>query len=168
MKGFSILVSYSKFMQWWRPLGVSWPLLRYHCNSRPLEGGDRNLPLFKNSNNLTHISTSEHKVRNLLLAFFPSPLQCREHFLLPNRQTSTSHTLRQTHTVHHFFSLCGRSLNRAAAWWKLSGNFSLGNPRECDSKGPLSERKIPPLWALQTVSNTVMPHSAEHREGNIL
>ncbi len=92
-------------------------------------------------------------------------LQWREHWSLPDRQTFISETLRQKHTVHCFFSLCGRSLNRAAAWWKLSGNFSLSNPKECDSKRPLSERKIPSLWALDWEAET--SHSAEHTEGNI-
>lgn len=138
----SFLVGYCEIMQRWGPLGAHNPCL---ATGSPPGCGNCSLPL--TNNNLTHISTSEYSLRNLPLAF---PL-CSPAVTVNTGHCQADRPPPVKHTVHCFFSLCGRSLSCTAAWGKLSGNFYLNIPKECNSfKLPLSERKMSSLWALES------------------
>lgn len=134
----SFLVGYCEIMQRWGPSGAHNSCL---ATGSPPGCGDCSLPL--TNNNLTSISTSEYSFRNLPLAF-SSLFSCSGH-CQADRPPPVKHT------VHRFFSLCGRSLSCTAARGKLSGNFYLNIPKESNSfKLLLSERKMSSLWALES------------------
>lgn len=62
------------------------------------------------------------------------------------------------HTEHHFFSLCGRSLNWTAGWVKLSGNSYLDILKECNSKSCEREKKclLCGLWRVSSTETSLL------------